>query len=326
MLEKINAFINSFSNNKALKRGLLLLFMPQPKFLLPGAIPIILGTCIGYSVSGQFHPLLAVLALLSTVAFNAGANMTNDYYDHLSGNDWLTKHTNQFSGGSRYITKGLVSPQLMRAASLLTLGFACFVGLVIVYLTKSYVILGLGIAALIGGYFWTAPPVRWCYKFIGEPYIFCVFGILPVFGAYYLQTGQFGWDFLFPAIIIGIHIALVLLINTFPDYHADIQVNKKTLVVRYGFSTAITVYQIAMTCSYFIAVMGMLIKPQMIIPGFLYLLTIPLAVNALRLATKHHLADPHNTLPNKMTMLLHSVAGLALSAGFLIRAAKAAGL
>ena len=107
-------------------------------------------------------------------------------------------------------------------------------GLAILLITKSIFILLLGLTGLLGGFFYTAPPVKLGYRSLGETAIAFLFGILPVSGAYYLQTGQFDSIILLPASIVGILIFLVILINEFPDRDADSAVNKRTLVVSFG--------------------------------------------------------------------------------------------
>ncbi len=303
-----------------LSRMLILLGMPRLHFLIPGAAPVFVGSALGYAIAGSFHPLPAIFALFAMVAFNAGANMVNDYFDHLSGNDLLNKNSSPFSGGSRYIQKGIVSPRAMLLAGIISLLIGSALGLVIVFLTKSLFILTLGIIGVLGGFFWTAPPVKWCYRFIGEPYIFTMFGLLPVYGAYYLQTGKVDFVPFFPAVIIGILIAMVAEINSFPDLQADAAVSKRTLVVRYGVPVGAWVYRIALVTSYVLAIAAMVVYRWMFWPGLFFLCTLPMAAFAIKFANEKELTTPGLCRANKITILLHSVGALALTIGFIIHA------
>jgi 1,4-dihydroxy-2-naphthoate octaprenyltransferase len=103
----------------------------RPKHLVVGAAPVIVGSCLGYATLGSFNVLLFVLALLSIILLQAGANMANDYFDHVSGNDWANKNPTPFSGGSRFIQQGLLSPRAMLLAALAALAFGCALGVVI---------------------------------------------------------------------------------------------------------------------------------------------------------------------------------------------------
>ena len=298
---------------------LVILFLAsRPNFLVASASPVLVGSTLGYATAGTFSPVLFVLALLAIMALHAGANMANDYFDHLSGNDRLNQNPTPFSGGSRYIQEGILPPKtiLLTALAFLTVGSA--IGLAIVLLTRSIFILILGLIGLLGGYFYTAAPIRLGYRSIGEFVIALLFGLLPVYGSYYLQTKTLDIIPLLPAVIVGILIFLVILINEFPDVAADTAVNKRTLVVRFGVSAGVRVYQIALITSYIIAAASIFIAPSMFFAGLFYLLTLPIAVLAIRSANKEDLATPGLYRANKITILLHTISALALTAGFII--------
>jgi len=59
----------------------------RPKFLVASAAPILVGSFLAYATTGSFHFGLFILALPAIMALQAGANMANDYFDHISGND-----------------------------------------------------------------------------------------------------------------------------------------------------------------------------------------------------------------------------------------------
>ena len=206
---------------------LLILFLAaRPKFLTASAAPVLVGSALGFATAGAFNPTLFVLALLAIMALHAGANMANDYFDHTSKNDWLNKNPTPFSGGRQYIQQGTLSPKATLLAAFAFLAVGSVLGLVIIFLTKSVFILALGLIGLLGGYFYTAAPVRLGYRSVGECVIFLLFGLLPVYGAYYLQTlnrsgsGQTAAIDaipLLPGCITGILIFLVISLLTSPQ-------------------------------------------------------------------------------------------------------------
>jgi len=188
-------------------------------------------------------------------------------------------------------------------------------------LTKSGFILALGLAGLGGAYFYTASPLRLGYRGVGELIIGLLFGILPVYGSYHLQTGTIDLAPLVPSIIIAMLIFLVILVNEFPDAPADRAVNKKTLVVIFGDKTAICIYKIVLIATFCVAIDAMLIfKNLALMPGLLFLLTIPLAVVILKSLKKEILHNPSGHRSNQLTILLHLVGGSLLAAGFLLSA------
>ena len=292
----------------------------RPKFLTASAAPVLVGSALGYAVTGHFQPALFTLALLAVMALHAGANLANDYFDHLSGNDPANKNPTPFSGGSRFIQNGILSPKTILLESLISLTVGSAAGLVIVLLTKSIFILIVGLIGLLGGFFYTAPPLRLGYRSVGEIAIALLFGLLPVYASCYLQTFAFDAAALLPACIVGILIFLVILVNEFPDLAADAAVNKKTLVVRYGIAAAVRIYRLAIILSYILAIVAMLTHSRFFFAGLFYLFTLPIAVAAIKSANKNDLAKPGRYRASRITVLLHAAGSLALAAGFIISA------
>ena len=291
----------------------------RPKFLPAGIAPVLVGSALAFASAQTFSLPLFTLALLAIIFLHSGANITNDYFDHTSGNDWLNKNPTPFSGGRRFIQNNILSPSQTLTAALVTLAVGSAVGLVIIALTKSIFILLLGLAGLLGGYFYTASPFRLGYRCFGEFIIAALFGLLPVYGSYYLQTQTLDTTPLLPACIVSILIFLVILINEFPDADADAAVNKKTLVVRFGAPAAAWIYRITLIASYVIAV-AILILPDsggMFFAGLFYLFTFPLAVFAIKCANPKDLAVPGQYRANQTTVLLHTIGTLSLAAGFI---------
>jgi 1,4-dihydroxy-2-naphthoate octaprenyltransferase len=302
-----------FENSK-----LIVLFLAsRPKFLVASAAPVLVGSCLGYATACTFSPLLFILALLAIMALHAGANMANDYYDHTSRNDWVNQNPTPFSGGRRYIQQGIFSP---RATLLTALIAGAAIGIVIFLLTQSVFILILGLVGLLGGFFYTAPPVQLGYRCIGELVIAMLFGLLPVYGSYYLQTESIDTIPLLPAAIVGILIFLVILVNEFPDVAADAAVNKRTLVVRLGVPASVWIYRTALIVSFLIAAAAMLIFRLMFFAGLFYLLMLPIAVLAIKFVNKRDLVKPGQYRASQITVLLHTLGSLALTLGFIISA------
>ncbi|MBA7479770.1 1,4-dihydroxy-2-naphthoate octaprenyltransferase [subsurface metagenome] len=293
----------------------------RPKFLVASVSPVLVGSCLGYAAVGSFNWPLFILALLGIMAIHSGANMANDYFDHLSGNDWANKNPTPFSGGSRFIQQGILSPKSVLLTALVALAVGSAVGVVIILLTESLFILILGLIGLLGGFFYTAPPVKLGYRCIGELVIALLFGLFPVYGSYYLQTEVIDAIPLLPAFIVGILIFLVILVNEFPDLKADAAANKRTLVVRLGVPASIWIYRTALVASFLIAA-AMMVYRSMFFAGVLYLITLPIAVFAMKSANKDDLAKSGQYRASQATVLLHAVGSLALTLGFIITALR----
>jgi len=296
-------------------RLIILFLASRPKFLVASAAPVLVGSAAGYAAVGVFQPYLFVLALLAILALQAGANITNDYFDHLSGNDWLNKNPTPFSGGRRFIQQGILSAQATLLAALVCLAAGSAIGVVIVLLTQSVFILGLGLIGLLGGFFYTARPIQLGYRCIGELVIAMLFGLLPVYGSYYLQTGTIDTTPILPAVIVSILIFLVILVNEFPDSKADAAVNKRTLIVCLGVPACVWICRSALIAS-FITAAVMLIYDIMFLAGLLYFFTLPIAVLAIKSVNKNDLVKPGQYRASQITVLLHTVGTLAIATGF----------
>jgi len=288
----------------------------RPKFLTASVAPVLVGSALGYASTGTFSPHLFILALLAIMALHSGANMANDYFDHISGNDWANDNPTPFSGGSRYIQRGILSPRITLLASLFALTIGSAIGVLIVLLTQSVFILILGLIGLLGGFFYTSGPIRLGYRCIGEPVIALLFGLLPVFGSYYLQTRRIDITPVLPAAIVGVLIFLVILVNEFPDLKADAAVNKRTLVVRLGVPVSVWIYRIALMVSFLMAA-AMVRYSHLFMGGLFYFLTLPIAVLVSRTVNKEYLTTPGQYRASQLTVLLHAAGALALTAGFI---------
>jgi 1,4-dihydroxy-2-naphthoate octaprenyltransferase len=295
----------------------ILLRASRPQYLGASVAPVLVGSALGYAVAGSFHAGLFVLAVLAIMALHAGANVVNDYFDSLSRNDWVNENPTPFSGGRQFIQKGILSPRATLLAGLGYLAVGAGIGLVIVALSRSLFVLGIGVAGVLGAFFYTAGPLRLGYRGVGEIVIGFLFGILPVYGSYYLQARSIDLLPLLPALIVAILIFLVILVNEFPDLPADRQVNKRTMIVIFGIPACVLIYRTALAASY-IAAGIMLLHGTTFFGGFFYLLTLPIAVFALRAANSQDLAKPGLYRANQFTILLHNVGSLSIAAGLLI--------
>jgi 1,4-dihydroxy-2-naphthoate octaprenyltransferase len=294
-----------------------ILLASRPQYLGASAAPVLVGSMLGYAVGGGFSWALFLLAVLAIMALHAGANVVNDYFDHLSRNDWVNENPTPFSGGRQFIQKGILSPKATLLAGLAYLAAGSGIGLIIVALTQSPFVLGIGLLGVLGGFFYTARPLQLGYRGVGEIMIGFLFGILPVYGSYYLQAGSVDWLPLLPALIVADLIFLVILVNEFPDLPADRQVGKRTLVVQFGVHRAVWIYRAALALSYPLAAM-MLLQRVTFFAGVFYLLTVPLGIFAMRAANSRDVATPGRYEANQITILFHTVGALAISGGFLV--------
>jgi len=79
-----------------------ILLASRPQYLGASAAPVLVGSALGYAMTGSFSVGLFLLATISIIALHAGSNVVNDYFDHLSRNDWVNDNPTPFSGGRQF--------------------------------------------------------------------------------------------------------------------------------------------------------------------------------------------------------------------------------
>ena len=209
----------------------------RPAFLSVTFVGCLLGLANACAAGIRLDPLLATLTLSFALIAHAGANVVNDYYDALSGCDAANdERVFPFTGGSRFIQNGLLSP---RAAGIY--GHALLVaviptGLYLTAVSGSHLI-WIGVAGLLVGWAYSAPPIKLQSHGLGE------FGItagwlLIVVGADFVQRHDFAFTPVAAGLGFALLVANVLFINQFPDVKADAKAGKRTVVVRFGVTTA----------------------------------------------------------------------------------------
>ncbi len=280
--------------------------------------PVVIGTSAAYYATSETDWLRAGLALLAIVLINLGTNLTNDYYDHKSGNDEANLQYNPFSGGSRVIQEGIISPKAVLAAALTSFGLAGALGIYLNYLAGGWVILAIGLFGVLAGFFYTATPVKLGYRHMGEILVGICLGPLAVIGAYYLQTGEVAWQVaVFAGIPIGLLVYLILYINEFPDYEADKAAGKLTIVVLLGCKKARFGFH-ALISSVFIVVIVGSISGYLPPWSLLALGALPLALKAMAVIHKNYDRFPQMLAASAMTIMTHLAVGLLLSLGYVL--------
>jgi len=277
------------------------------------------GTAMAFYEAGTMSWPLAVLALLALVCLHAGANLANDYYDHLSGNDEINvTRAAPFTGGSRFIQDGKVQPWEILAASLVSLAFGAAIGAYLVVVT-GWPILVLGILGGATGFFYTAPPLKLGYRGLGEIFIFLDFGLLPVLGAYYVQRQTFSTGAAIAGACVGLLMANVLWINQFQDVEADAVVGKRHWVVRLGRRASSRIHAALFALAY-AAIIGAVLWRALPVWALLGLLSLPLAAKAALVSLKHHDRLDQLTPANAATVGTHLTTSILLASGIVIAA------
>jgi 1,4-dihydroxy-2-naphthoate polyprenyltransferase len=291
----------------------------RPQYFLLPVVLILVGTSSAAWVNnGAFNPVYAFIALLGLVLCHASVNILNDYFDFKSGVDLKTLKT-PFSGGS-----GILPAGKLTAKQVLWYGIICFaiaipIGIFFA-VVEGWLLLPLlalgGICILL----YTSIILK---NLFPEWSPGLGLGILPVLGAYFVQTGNYSWTSLIASVPSGFLVLNLLLLNEFPDAEADLIGNKKTLPITAGKKRAAVVYS-AFVILTFLWIIGAVIFSM--IPGnvqvmpawcLLSLGALPFAYKSIRGSFGYN--DLNKILPAmQQNVLLVLVTQLLLGIGFIL--------
>ncbi len=284
-------------------------------FLTASLVPVVLGAMMAWASTGAMHWGNLVLTMIAGLLLHSGVNVLNDYFDHLSGSDQANvEYVRPFSGGSRVIQLGLLTPLEVLTGGLGLTALACAIGLYLAWATGP-VVMALGAIGLFSGLLYTAPPFNWASRGMGELLVGLNFGVLMTLGAFYVQTQTLGWAPVAAALPLALFITAVLWINEFPDYRADKATGKRTLVVRLGRRRSAQLFGALMVLAYLLLLLGVAAKA---LPpaALIALLTLPLSLRAAGYARQHHASSFDLVPANALTVATHMATGLLLALAY----------
>jgi 1,4-dihydroxy-2-naphthoate octaprenyltransferase len=203
-------------------------------FFPASVLPVLLGTAWGYRVGGQLDLAALILAPGAVVFLHAGANIVNDVCDDRGGTDRINRGCiSPYTGGSRVIQNGLITVNQMLVWGFVLLALATSLGLAL-FAAKGPGVLVFGALGLALGILYSVPPIQLNACGLGEAAVGLAFGVLPVIGAAWLQSGALDLGSLLLSLPVGLWVANILLVNEVPDIDADAATGKRTLAVVLG--------------------------------------------------------------------------------------------
>jgi 1,4-dihydroxy-2-naphthoate octaprenyltransferase len=241
----------------------------RPKTLPASISPVLVGTAVAIS-DKCFRGLPAFAALIGSLLLQIGVNLANDYFDFMKRVDTLDR-----TGPIRVTQSGLIPPERMKAAMIITFALVCLVG---VYLTLigGWPILLAGMASILAALAYSGGPYPLGSYGLGDLMVFLFFGIVGVCGTYYVQALQVNQLTVFVAVPVGFLITAILVVNNLRDMMTDRKAGKHTLAVILGQRGARVEYVTLLACGYLMPVFLFFVQ-QGSAWVLLPLLTLPLA-------------------------------------------------
>ena len=206
----------------------------------PRTLPLALsGILMGCGLAwfyGTINTTVSILAVFTATCIQVFSNFANDYGDNRKGTD-----NDLRIGPSRTIQGGEITLKEMEKGMILLGGLSLFFGIWLVYEATWHIspltfmsFIGLGILSLLAAYFYTSGKHSYGYIGLGDLAVFLFFGLLPVAGVFFLNSGYLEPIVLLPAISMGFFSTGVLNLNNMRDIENDQRSGKITLAVRMG--------------------------------------------------------------------------------------------
>jgi 1,4-dihydroxy-2-naphthoate polyprenyltransferase len=246
----------------------------RPFSFTASAVPVSAGGALA-AIDRRFSWPLFLGALFAALFLHIGTNVLNEIYDVRKGIDTITSPR-----ASHALLKGRLSER--EAFALATVAFALAAGIgVALIVARGWWVAAFGVAGLIGGYGYTAPPLQYKYRALGLPLVFLLMGPLMVLGAYYVVTGGFSWGAVAISVPVGLLVTAILHGNEWRDISEDARAGIATFSIRAGRRVAHVGY-VALVVGAYLA-LAMAIATKALPPlSALALLSLPLLVRAIR--------------------------------------------
>jgi 1,4-dihydroxy-2-naphthoate octaprenyltransferase len=269
----------------------------------------VMSVLLGALMAHKFSWTWFLLTFIGALLMHAGVNVISDAFDYRRGVD-----TWRVLGSSRVLVDGLMNPSAHLRWGLLLFGLGCVIGLILAYF-RGWPVIIFGLVGAILGFFYTAPPLGFKYKALGDLAVFLAFGPLMVMGTYYVLVQQIWWKLFWLSVPFGLLTIAILHGNNFRDIEEDSRAGYKTIAGFLGMRGSSIYYLVLVVGAYALTILFVALG-WLPIWSLLILVTVPYAWRNIRIAFQP--ARVAFTLLDLLTAQLHMLFGLALLAGILL--------
>ncbi len=225
-----------------------------------------------------FDAALYLLTLAGLILSHAATNLLNDYYDVKYGVDRIDSPTSRYR--PHPLLMGEVSSRSFLSAIYITYGLAILIAGFLTFVRGPLILLFTGIG-LFASVFYTAPPIAFKYRALGEPAVLLVWGPLMVGGSYFTISGELSAVPFLASLPIGILVLSVLLANNLRDVEYDRKVVRATLPILLGARKGLTVYAAFLTSAYVLTI-ALIFANMLSVFSLSTMVTAPIALRLIR--------------------------------------------
>ena len=289
------------------------ILVTRPWSFTMSLISVSVGTLLAAEVGPISWPWFIATAV-GIVFFHAAANVINDYFDTKNEIDTPDAPTAKYR--PQPIISGLLTSRQVLTEAVVLFALTAAIGCVIAFM-RSWHVIWIGVVGLATAIFYTAGPVKFKYRALGEIAVFLMWGPLMVSGAYAVQIQTLSLKPLLISVPFGILVALVLFANNMRDIAFDSRQNVKTVSIMVGLKNSFLIFAGLILAAY-IYVFGMIILGMMSLWGLIIFLSVPKAWSLLK-TFKRETPDMADALTAQFDTVFGVLLILALFLDWMVR-------
>lgn len=213
----------------------LLFRLARPYFLIPGFMLYLMGYLLAANGGASFGMEKFVFGYFILGTAQLSVSFSNDYFDRHAD---VESVKTAFSGGSKILIEHPELEQTALRIAVLLLGVSIVGGAVFTVVFRFPLWLFIFVlCAGLTGWFYTAPPLKFAYRGLGELAAMLVIGFFIPGMGYFVSSGSLDYlfyVFVFPLICYGLFFILTV---ELPDVECDKTAQKRNVPVKYGTKT-----------------------------------------------------------------------------------------
>ena len=255
-----------------------------------------------------------ILTMIGCITAHAGANLLSDYYDYEARVD----REGTF-GSSGLLVEKIMQPKQIFRGGLMGILIALGIGLYLVFVTPNGLfLLGLIFLGGILGVFYTAHPIAFKYRALGDIAVFISFGSAMVLGAYYVQAHDFSWAPVLYALPIALLVDAILHSNNLRDIANDKAVHIKTIPILVGEKVSKWIYY-GLIFGAYVLILVLIVWAGLPSLSLLTLLSLPLAIKLVKMVRdKEKMPEKEFAMIDAATAQFHLAFGMLMILSLII--------
>jgi len=191
-------------------------------------VPVAVGVAAPFWAKAHITWWTVPLVLAVGVLIHIGTNLINDVVDYEKGVD-----REGALGGSGVLLDGWLTPGQIRNAAIGAFVFAGIIGIPVLMI-RGWPLVVIGAIGVLGGYFYTAPPLSLKYRALGDFIVYLCCGPLLVAGVSLAVCGIVPMAAIVAGLVVGLPVTALLVANNLRDMDDDRELKIRTLAMVFG--------------------------------------------------------------------------------------------